>query len=191
MRVVAGEARGRRLLAPAGRETRPTADRVREAVFNALGSLGAVDGARVLDLFGGSGALAIEALSRGAARATIVEHDRIARTAIEANLVVTGLAEQAEVVAGDAIAHLAHLAAAAARFELVLLDPPYPFEPWADLLASVASVLAPGGIVLIESDREVPVAPHVDILRTKRYGSTVVVIGRAPADETAPSGEHE
>ena len=99
MRVISGAARGRKLVAPEGPSTRPTPDRVREATFNALGSLGAVVDATVLDLFAGSGALGIEALSRGAAHVTFVDQDRAARPAVEANLTTTGLAAQATVVA--------------------------------------------------------------------------------------------
>ena len=106
MRVVAGEARGRRLVAPEGTDTRPTLDRVREAVFNALASQDAIDGARVLDLFAGSGALGIEALSRGAAHATFVDTDRAARRVIDQNLAATGLADRAEVLGTDASTHL-------------------------------------------------------------------------------------
>ena len=125
MRVVSGEARGRRLVAPAGQDTRPTTDRVRESMFNALESLEAVAGATVLDLFAGSGALGIEALSRGAARCTFVEHDRAALAAVRANLEATGLAGRAEVVSGDAHRALTSFSAAGRRFDLALLDPPY------------------------------------------------------------------
>ncbi len=92
MRIVAGELRGRRLVAPGGDATRPTTDRVREAIFNALGSLGVVDGALVVDLYAGSGALGFEALSRGAEHCTFVERDRAALSAIEANRAELGLA---------------------------------------------------------------------------------------------------
>ena len=101
MRVVAGLAGGRRLRAPAGRKVRPTSERVREALFNSLGSLDAVDGATVLDLFAGTGALGIEALSRGAAAATFVDADIEAVRAIKDNLAVTGLGERARVVHAD------------------------------------------------------------------------------------------
>ena len=100
---------------------------------HALGSLGAVEGARALDLFAGSGALGIEALSRGAAAAVFVEHDRAARAALEANLTATGLADQAEVVAGDAHRYLER---ADDHFDLVLLDPPYAFDDWPALFSA-------------------------------------------------------
>ncbi len=143
MRVVAGSARGRRLEAPEGESTRPTGDRVREAVFNSLHSLGAVEDATVLDLFAGSGALGIEALSRGAAHATFVDTDRRAIGAIEANLAATGLAERATVLRADADSVVARAVAEGRRWDLALLDPPYAFDGWADLLAVLPG--RPGG----------------------------------------------
>src|SRR3954451_2504981 len=107
MRVVAGEARGIRLVAPKGLDIRPTSDRVREAVFNALGSLGAVEGATVVDLFAGTGALGIEALSRGAAHATFVDRDRIAVDTVRRNLDATKLGDQATIVRADVMAFVA------------------------------------------------------------------------------------
>ncbi len=173
MRVVAGTARGRRLTAPPGTGTRPTTDRVREATFNALGSLGAVVDAVVLDGFAGSGALGIEALSRGAARGTFVERDRAARVVVEANLAATGLDDRARVVGGDLHQHLA---ATAERFDLVLLDPPHAEADWPRLLALVADRLAPDGVVVVESDRAVVAEddPGWVVAREKAYGGTVV-----------------
>ncbi len=101
MRIVAGSVRGRRLLAPPGRTTRPTSDRVREAVFNALGSMDALVDATVVDLFAGSGALGLEALSRGAARATFVESDRTAADVLRRNVAACGMEHRARVVCGD------------------------------------------------------------------------------------------
>jgi 16S rRNA (guanine966-N2)-methyltransferase len=192
MRVVAGAARGRRLVAPAGEAVRPTTDRVREATCNALDSLGAIDGAEVLDLFAGSGALGIEALSRGARHCTFVEVSRDALDAIERNLASTGLGERATVRRGDAFAVLAALAVPeggaatpavpeggaatpAARPELVLADPPYDFDRWDELLDAV-----PPCTVVVESDR--PVAPPEpwSVLRQRSYGTTVVTIIEHP-----------
>jgi 16S rRNA (guanine966-N2)-methyltransferase len=187
---VAGEAKGRRLQAPPGDDTRPTLDRVREAVFNALGSLDAVDGARVLDLFAGSGALGIEALSRGAAHATFVERDPEARRVIGANLATTGMADRAEVVARDAGAFLRRVGTAESRgrFDLVLLDPPYDTDDpsWEEILTSVAAA-APTGVVVIESARPVEVPHGWHVLREKGYGSTLVVIARPPITPSEPS----
>src|SRR5258706_10039093 len=106
MRVVAGTAGGLRLVTPTGHTVRPTSDRAREATFNALESLGAVESARVLDLFAGSGAMGIEALSRGAAHATFVDHDPQARDAVRRNLETTRLADDALIVAADAFAYI-------------------------------------------------------------------------------------
>jgi 16S rRNA (guanine966-N2)-methyltransferase len=174
MRVVAGTARGRRLEAPAGRETRPTTDRVREALFNALGSLDVVEGADVLDLFAGTGALGIEALSRGAASVTFVERDRAARALVARNLAATGLAGRAEVHAGPAERFAADQAAAGRRWDLALLDPPYAYDGWDDLLA-----VLPADVAVIESDREVAVGPAWRVVRAKRYGTTLVAVARA------------
>ena len=186
MRVVAGTARGRRLVAPAGTATRPSSDRVREAVFNALHSLGAVEGADVLDAFAGSGALGIEALSRGAERATFVERDDRARRALRTNLDTTGLAERATVVTGEA---LTHLAAPGRHYDLALLDPPYAYDAWPVLLASVTARLAPTGVVVIESDRPVETGPSVQVVRVKHYGSTVVAFARPSSGPAADAGE--
>jgi 16S rRNA (guanine966-N2)-methyltransferase len=168
--VIAGALRGRRIEVPAGEGVRPTADRVREAVFNALDSLGALRGARVLDAFAGSGALGIEALSRGAASVTFADTHPAARATIAANVAALGLGDRAQVVGLPAAAALSGVE----PFDLVLLDPPYAFDGWDDLLARVAERLGDGGVVVVESDREVPVPPPFVCLRARRYGGTVV-----------------
>jgi 16S rRNA (guanine966-N2)-methyltransferase len=182
MRVVAGSARGRVLVAPPGLATRPTADRVREAVFNALHSLGVLEGADVVDCFAGSGALGIEALSRGAAHVTFTEPDAAARRAINENLTVAGAADRADVRPQTAERLLADAATAGHRFDLVLLDPPYGFEEWRGLLAAVGEVVAVDGVVVMESDRAitVPVETGLEVTRSRRYGSTVVTFARPP-----------
>lgn len=178
MRVIAGRARGLRLQAPPGTDVRPTSDRVREATFNALGSLDAVVGARVLDLFAGTGALGIEALSRGSASATFVERDQKAVTVVRHNLEHTGLADQAEVVNATAERFLA---GRTDPFDLALIDPPYGFDGWDDLLAKV-----PAHLAVIESDRTIePPAPWV-VVRERRYGGTVVAIVQRPASTPSP-----
>lgn len=177
MRVVAGSARGRRLIAPPGTNVRPTSDRVREAIFNALGSLDAVDDRVVLDLFAGTGALGIEALSRGARQVVFVEKDPAARAAIETNLQTTGLGDRARLVRGDALHFVRD---GSRRFDLVLLDPPYRFEHWATLLNDLAGAVTPDAIVLLESDRELVLAEGWRVERQKRYGSTFVAIARPP-----------
>ena len=177
MRVVAGELGGRTLVTPDGEDTRPTSERVREAIFNSLFSLDAIDGARVIDLFAGSGALGIEALSRGADHATFVEQDRAALDALRENITTLGLGPDSSVIAGDGVRFLTPTA----DYDLVLLDPPYGFDGWADLLASIG-----GGTVVIESDREVETPAGWVVHRVKRYGGTVVMLATA-----GPRGEEE
>lgn len=167
MRIVAGTARGRRIEAPAGRGTRPTTDRVREALFNALGSMGVVDGATVVDLFAGSGALGLEALSRGAAHATFVDTDRRAHQVIKHNLDSLGFGDRARVVVGDGLGFLA----TAPRVDLVMCDPPYDFAGWDELLARVEA-----SVVVCESDREIEPPRGWRVARQKRYGTSVVTI---------------
>ena len=166
MRVVAGTAGGRRLVAPKGSGTRPTSDQVREAIFNVLFSLGGVEGATVVDLFAGSGAMGIEALSRGAAHATFVDHDREAITAVRANLTSTGLTGQAAVVQADASTYRPPR-----PVDIAFADPPYAFDAWPDLLAGLDA-----GLVVAESDREVPAPERWEVLKVKRYGTTVVTL---------------
>jgi len=182
--VVAGEAGGLRLGAPAGTATRPTSDRVREAVFNALDSLGVVEEAIVLDLFAGSGALGIEALSRGAAQATFVDADRAAVASIGENLAHTGMAERARVVRGDALDFLA----GAGPVDLILIDPPYERSDWADLLTAALVPLAADGVIVAESDREVDAPAGAHTTRVRRYGGTVVTFLRPLAGDGTSTG---
>lgn len=161
-------------MAPDGHQVRPTTDRVREAVFNALVSLDAVAEARVLDLFAGSGALGIEALSRGAAHVTFVEHDASVRAVIDENLRLTGLADRSAVVATTAEQFLDG-EGGDELFDLALLDPPYDFARWPDLLGALQS-----SIVVIESDREIELPSDWGVVRAKRYGGTIVAIARSP-----------
>ena len=170
LRVVAGSVGGRRLTAPAGRRLRPTSERVREAVFASLGSLGAVEGATVLDLFAGTGAMGIEALSRGAVHATLVDDDAAAVEAIRANLATTGLAGQATVVRSEA---LRFLDGCGQTFDVALADPPYSYNGWADVLARLRA-----GLVVLESGSELDLGPAWEEVRTKRYGDTVVTLAR-------------
>jgi 16S rRNA (guanine966-N2)-methyltransferase len=174
VRVVGGSARGRTLVAPPGERTRPTSDRVREAIFNALRSRGAVDGSDVLDLFAGSGALGVEALSQGAAHATFVDSDRVARQAVRRNLEACGFLDRAAIVAGPAERFLAR--PGGERFDLAFCDPPYAFASWGRLLASL-----PADLAVIESDRPVTVPAGWDLVRESRYGGTWVGFAtRAP-----------
>jgi 16S rRNA (guanine966-N2)-methyltransferase len=174
MRIVAGSRKGQRIDAPKGIRTRPTGDRVREAVFSIVGP---VDGVAVLDLFAGSGAMGLEALSRGAATCVFVERDRSAVRVIGANLEKLGL-EGATVVAADVGAGLRGERERARRYDLVLVDPPY--DEWdrhaavlADLLPAV---VADGARVVVEtSDRVEPELPF-DLVMTRRYGSARITV---------------
>ena len=144
-------------------------------MFNALTSLDAIDGAAVVDLFAGTGALGIEALSRGAARCTFVERDAAARAVVVRNLEATGLADRAEVVAGDAERWLRDRAIGdAPAFDLALLDPPYDYGDWTALLRTL-----PATVAVVETDRELDLPERWRVVRSKRYGTTLVVIARA------------
>ena len=179
MRIVAGSRKGAKIFAPKGLDTRPTGDRVREAAFDLIGP---VDGANVLDLFAGSGALGLEALSRGAARATFVEQDEAAARTIVRNLEKLRL-QGAVVLRDDARRKLAADAAAGNRYDLVLVDPPYRmlgiFLP--ALAAHLPAVLSPEGLAVVESDsREEPDLP-LPKRTSRRYGSARLTIFEAPA----------
>ena len=176
MRVVAGRFGGRRLAAPPGRETRPTSDRVREALFSILGPL---DGAQVLDLFAGSGALGLEALSRGASRALLVERDPRAVRVIRANIAALGVTdEEARVVAGTARVALRNAFAAGDTYDLVFLDPPYRNAPGLgrELSAALEPLVAAGGRVVTESDRRAPIELSMPLALERRYGDTLIRI---------------
>ncbi|HSB38568.1 MAG TPA: 16S rRNA (guanine(966)-N(2))-methyltransferase RsmD [Gaiellaceae bacterium] len=171
MRIIAGSRKGARIFAPKGLDTRPTADRVREAAFNLLGP-GTVEGVTVLDLFAGSGAMGLEALSRGAARATFVESDREACRTINRNLDKLGL-EGATVLCQEALAALRTDARQGTRYDLVLVDPPYRrFSSLQNaLIRHLPEVLAPDGLLLVETaaneEPELPLAKRT----SRRYGA--------------------
>jgi 16S rRNA (guanine966-N2)-methyltransferase len=169
VRIIGGTHRGRRIAAPKGGHTRPTGDRVREALFNLVGP---VDGASVLDLYAGSGALGLEALSRGARRCMFVETDGPACRAIRANLETLGLTGGL-VTRRDALALLREERSAGRRHELVLVDPPY--EHWPELEPRLgellAAVVAEPGIVVVETDARVEPTLPLDCVTTRRYGS--------------------
>ena len=181
MRVVGGEWRGRRLTAPAGRATRPTSDKVREAIFDMVASMldRNFEGLEVADLYAGSGALGIEALSRGAARCTFVEHDRVAVAALRANLEALQVhRERARVLACSVAAALLADARERWRYTLLLADPPYAAWPAAraDLAAVVEQVVAPGGLTVVETARGQSVQLPLRVLRVKQYGDTQVTV---------------
>ncbi len=166
MRVVAGSLRGRPIVAPEGEATRPTTDRARESTLNALVSLGAVEDAKVVDLFAGSGAMGIEALSRGAASCTFVERDRKALDSIRYNIKTLQLTDNTTVLSGDVMTNVVALR----NVDLVLADPPYDFDRWTDLLTVLNLVLAPGGVVVTESGREIQPPEGWEAIRSNRYG---------------------
>lgn len=173
MRVVAGSLKGRHLQPPRGRGTRPTQDRVREAIFSVLGQ---VQGARVLDLFAGSGALAIEALSRGAASATMVDSSRPAVGAIRRN--IGGLEIEAEVRHQTADTFLARARRERRQYDLVFVDPPYGRAGGLGqrLSAALIPVLAPHARVTVESDSRAPLALDLALVFERRYGDTLIRI---------------
>ena len=174
MRVIAGRFGGRRLESPP-RASRPTSDRVREALFSTLGPL---EDLSVIDLFAGSGALAIEALSRGAASAVLVEKDRGAAAAVAANLESLGVAGEATLVRGDAVAEARRLAGEGEAFDLVFLDPPYAEAQavLSHLEELLPGLLAPGGRIVLECDRRDPPALDLPMVHERRYGDTVIRI---------------
>jgi 16S rRNA (guanine966-N2)-methyltransferase len=178
MRIIAGEKRGTKIVAPKGHDTRPTADRVREAAFNLIGP---VDGATVLDLFAGSGAYGLEALSRGAGTAVFAESDRAACAAIKQNLEKLRLTGAA-VLCRDAIQVLSEEAGAGRRYDLVLVDPPY--RLFSDVQTGLATylprVLAEDGLAVVETHvKEQPELP-LAVRTSRRYGSARLTLFELP-----------
>lgn len=183
MRVVAGSVGGRTLRSPAGTTTRPTEERVRAALFDRLGD--AVAGVGVIDPYAGSGALGIEALSRGAGRAVFVEVAPAALRALRRNVGDLGLEARARVLAEPARRALDRLAREGARFELALIDPPYAL-PWSQALDGLACVLAPGAWVVVERAARDPAPAHSPGLRPwrrARYGEVELSFWRYGQDE--------
>jgi 16S rRNA (guanine966-N2)-methyltransferase len=172
VRIIAGERRGATIFAPKGRDTRPTSDRVRENTFNLIGP---VDGATVLDLYAGSGALGLEALSRGAASAVFVETDRDALRVIERNLDKLRLTG-ARVVPHDVTSVLAQEAAAGRTYDLVLVDPPYEMTDHLPLARYLPRVLADDGVIVFESAAHVEPQLPLPILKQRVYGGTRVTL---------------
>jgi 16S rRNA (guanine966-N2)-methyltransferase len=176
VRIIAGTHRGRRIAAPKGVHTRPTGDRVREALFNIVGP---VEDASVLDLYAGSGALGLEALSRGARRCVFVEKDAAACRVIKANLEALGFTG-ALVLQRDALAVVGEERAAGRRYELVLLDPPY--DEWRRLEPRLAellpAVVAHSGAVVVETDARTEPTLPLDPVTTRRYGSARLTVFR-------------
>lgn len=177
MRVISGEFGGRKLIAPDGLSTRPTTDKVRQAVFNSLGSMGVLEGATVADLYAGSGALGIEALSRGAESCVFVERDRAALTALRENLKALGLEDRARVASTDVLAY----APGITGVDIALIDPPYTFAHWPALLAVLRA-----GLVVAESGREVEPPEGWEQLKVRRHGRTVITMLERLPDGARP-----
>ena len=192
MRIIAGTAKGRRLAAPRsrrpkGRESegprsgkgdiRPTADRVREAVFDILGE--AIQGARFLDVFSGTGAVAAEALSRGASSTVLLERDRQALRIIQRNLEGPGFEpDRWGVLPGDALASLARLRREERTFDIIYVDPPYASTLGAEALEEAARLLDPDGVAVLEHDaRSAPPESALgNLTETRRFGDTAITL---------------
>jgi 16S rRNA (guanine966-N2)-methyltransferase len=176
MRVIAGAHKGQRLTTPKRATTRPTADRVREALFSMLGS---VDGELVLDLYAGSGALGIEALSRGATQATLVDSDIAATAAMGQNIDRLGT-EQARVVRADVGTFLKKAARRGEQWSLVFCDPPYRLAHrlGRELEARLPPVLAEGARIVCESSTKQPLQLGLPLVTERRYGDTLICIYR-------------
>ncbi|MHB8492154.1 MAG: 16S rRNA (guanine(966)-N(2))-methyltransferase RsmD [Solirubrobacteraceae bacterium] len=182
MRVIAGRYGGRPLRAPRGQRTRPTAELVRGAIFSMLGD---ISGATVLDLFAGTGALGLEALSRGAERALFVERDALRAAALKANIEALGLArQQARASAAGAVAAMRTAKRRCETYDLIFIDPPYAqSERWTPLLErSLPPLLAAAARVIVESDRRAPLRLDLPIESERRHGETLIVIHRNTAN---------
>ncbi len=175
MRVISGVAGGLKLFAPAGRETRPTSDRVKEALFSILESCNAISEAKVLDIFSGSGALAIEALSRGASEVTMIDRSRQATEAVKKNLLKTGFNGQATVICADYLHSLERLARSGNQFDLVIIDPPYSDGIHLRAMELASPLLKPDGLLVAEASSRMPLPVRTSRLyRSDRriYGDT-------------------
>lgn len=174
LRIIAGQARGHRLRTPKGRTTRPTSDRVREALFNILGPR--VVKSLFLDLFAGSGAVGLEALSRGAREAFFVENNRQALACLNANLAAAGFQDKGRIMPVDARRALVNLAGSGLVFDLIYIDPPY-HQGWGEIiLPAVAAVLAPGGLAVLETANSEagPETADMVIVARRVYGDTAL-----------------
>ena len=181
MRITGGALARRTIDAPKGARTRPTTDRVREAVFNLLGARVDLGGAAVADLFAGSGALGLEALSRGAAHATFVERHGPTLAVARRNAAALGVEDRAAFVRADAVRTLRR--GALGPLDLVLADPPYDLDVLADLPALVRPALAPGGVLVLEHDARHTFDGAPGWLLSRTYGGTVVSVFGGTGDE--------
>lgn len=183
MRVIGGRSRGRRLAAKLPKSVRPTSDRVRESIFDILGSQGGVEGLRVIDLFSGSGALGVEALSRGAGSATFVDLDPDALDAVRENLTAVGLADADATLVRAALPGWLRTGSrnqsrgTAYAYDLALCDPPYDFTDWPGLLESLDAAT-----VVLESSSPVALPDTWVVARERRYGGTLVTVAHHHGD---------
>lgn len=181
MRVISGSARGRKLSAPEGLDTRPTTDRVKESIFNIISPY--LPAANVLDLFAGSGAMGIEALSRACHHAVFVEQDQKALAIIKKNLNDTRLYDRAEVIRADAFSFLQNTTV---KFDIIFLDPPYNKGLLSKAMDEIyrLSLLAADGIIVAESEHggELPSGNGFDLIKQAKYGKTVVSVFRTTSD---------
>ncbi len=185
MRIIAGEARSRIIEAPKGRDTRPTLDRVRENLFNII--RGHVPGAAVLDLFAGSGALSLEALSRGAARAVMVDRDREAHRVERLNAERLGYGDRAEILLCDWQKALASLRDRSERFDLVFLDPPYAMGDLSGVTEGLLPLLSEDALIVTEhqAGRPYQVSPRLEETDARHWGYAGVTLYRL-RKEAAP-----
>ena len=191
MRVIGGRSRGRRLAAKLPKSVRPTSDRVRESIFDILGSQGGVEGLRVIDLFCGSGALGVEALSRGATSATFVDLDPDALDAVRENLTAVGLADADATLVRAALpgwlrtGNRDQRPGTAHAYDLALCDPPYDFTDWPALLEALDAAT-----VVMESSAPVALPDTWVVARERRYGGTLITVAhhRGDAGETGEGG---
>lgn len=185
MRVIAGSARGRRLKSVPGTNTRPTTDRVKENLFNILGS--AVNNAAFLDLFAGNGGVGIEALSRGARSAVFIDKSRTCTKMIRTNLEIVGFLDRAQVYTNDVLQALGILGRKGQQFDLIFLDPPYQSGLVDKALVQISSsnLLTPGGLVIAEYGKKeeiIQFALNLSRVREQQYGDTVLGFYRAEED---------
>jgi 16S rRNA (guanine(966)-N(2))-methyltransferase RsmD len=181
MRIIAGEFKGRRLKAPRWEGLRPTSDKLRETLFNILAPR--IPGARVLDVFAGTGAVGLESLSRGAAHVTFIEQDRRAAALIAENAALCGV-ENRCVIIRDRAEHALHSRLAGQVFDVVVLDPPYEFEPLGAVVEAALRSLAPDGLLILEHAfrRALPAVAGARVTRTVRSGDSALSMFEAHAD---------
>jgi 16S rRNA (guanine966-N2)-methyltransferase len=180
MRIVSGIAKGRKIIPPQIAEVRPTKDRVREAAFNSMKSFDLIEGRHFFDLFAGSGALGLEALSRGAQKVTFVDHQKTCIDVIRKNLETLGFGDLAEVRHCDYL----QIVKTISKKDVVLLDPPYDFQEWDNLLGLLSAEVA-----VIESSHEISLPSSWREIKSKKYGSTFLIIAERAKEkyETQPT----